>query len=214
VLHPGKTGGTYLKSVVRHNKKNWSRRIKLLSHRETVASTQTAFGADRQLAFTFREPMQRFVSGFNSRLRQGRPTNNRVWSPGEAAAFLFFDTANQLAESLDSPDERMKSAAFFAFNSIMHLKKNYEFYFESPEALTRARSSIVACIDVQDLDRGIAGFFAKIGIGDFDLPPGTDRHASPARAEELSARAKRNLKSHWAQEFEFFEAFKEIERTL
>lgn len=213
LLHPGKTGGTYLKSVIRHNKSNWSRPIKLMTHRETVASTLEKFGPKRKLAFSFRDPLERFVSAFHSRLRQGRPTYNRNWSPAEATSFLFFETANDLAEALSSRNERTLSAAYFAFNSILHIKTNYSHHFESPKRLAEEAGNIVACIDVDNFDTDLPAFLTRLGIKDVSLPEAPRRHANPDKAAALSDRAVKNLKTYWAQEFEFFEEFKKIETS-
>ena len=211
VLHPGKTGGTYLKSVLRHNKKNWTQPIKLLNHRETISSTAQDFGPDRKLAFTFRDPFDRFVSAFESRRRQGRPTYNRIWSPAEATAFLYFDTPNELAEALDSTDERLKSAAYFAFNSIIHLKSDYAFHFETPQRLAGETDNIAACIDVSDMEKNLPGFLLRLGIVGAEIPETAGRHANPHPVEPLSDRAMANLRTFWSVEWEFYAAFKEIE---
>ena len=214
LLHPGKTGGTYLKSVIRHNKANWTRPIKLLSHRASVSSTAQDFGQDRKLAFTYRDPIDRFVSAFQSRRRQGRPTYNRMWSPAEATSFLYFNTANEMAEALDSPDERLKSAAYFAFNSIMHIRTNYAFHFEALKTLADEVPNIVACIDVARFDSDLPRFLFQLGVSDYEIPENADIHANPDPSEPLSQRALHNLRTFWAMEFEFFSAFKEIEKSL
>lgn len=214
LLHPGKTGGTYLKSVLRHNKAQWTKPLKLLPHRETVTSTTRQFGPDRKLAFTFRNPEDRFISAFQSRLRQGRPTYNRVWSPAEAVAFLYFDTPNDLAEALNSSSEKVKSAAYFAFKSIMHIKSDYRLHFESLKTLAHEAPSIVACMDVDHLNTRLPDFLKRLGIEDYTLPEETPRHASPEPAEPLSPRARKGLETHWAAEFQFFEAFRKIESNL
>ena len=214
LLHPGKTGGTYLKSVMRHNKGAWTRRIKLLNHRETAATTAQEFGPDRKLAFSFRHPTDRFISAFQSRRRQGRPTYNRMWSPAEATAFLYFDTPNELAEALDSENDRMRSAAYFAFNSIMHIRSNYAFYFENLYTLANEAENIEACIDVSNLTGKLPEFLTRLGVADFEIPIGTEKHANPDPAQPLSERALANLAEFWAEEYEFYNAFKEIETSL
>ena len=213
VLHPGKTGGTYLKSVIRHNKARWSRPIEPVSHRETIATTLRDFGPERKLAFTFRDPAARFVSAFQSRRRQGRPKYNRMWSPAEATSFLYFDTANELAEALSSSSEKTKSAAYFAFNAIMHIKTNYSYHFESLKALARETPNIVACLDVRNMEQDLPGFLDALGIKDHEFPASADRHENPEQADPLSETALTNLQSFWAVEFEFYAAFKRLEST-
>ncbi len=213
-LHPGKTGGTYLKHVIRHNESAWTQPIMLMSHRASLRSTLQEFGEDRKIAFTYRDPVDRFVSAFQSRRRQGRPTYNRDWSPGEAISYLYFDTASAMAEALDSEDERLKSAAFFAFSSIMHIKKGYQFHFESLSKLADEAPNIVGCLDVSQIETGLPAFMDALGIAQYELPPDADAHANPDTPEKLSKRALKNLRSFWEIEFEFFDAFKEIEKSL
>ena len=213
-LHPGKTGGTYLKSVIRHNESNWTQPIMLMSHRASLKSTRNEFGPDRKLAFTYRDPVDRFVSAFQSRRRQGRPTYNRNWSPGEAISFMYFETASSLAEALDSSDERLKSAALFAFKAIMHIKKDYQFHFGNLSILADELPNILACLDVAQIDQKLPLFLDRIGISDVEMPPAADVHANPETPEMLSEHALRNLKAYWEVEFAFFDAFKEIEASL
>jgi hypothetical protein len=40
---------------------------------------------DMRLCFILRDPLSKMISGFNSRLVQGRPTYNSLWSPQETA---------------------------------------------------------------------------------------------------------------------------------
>jgi hypothetical protein len=61
-------------------------------------------------ACILRNPIDRFVSGFNSRLRQGAPRYDRPWSPGEAAAFERFGTPSALAEALAADDPAAREA--------------------------------------------------------------------------------------------------------
>ena len=125
ILHIGKTGGSYLRSVLRHNRKRWTQPIDLLGHDATLKSTRRTHGANRRLGLTIRDPATRFVSAFYSRLRQGRPTYQFTWSVDEAAAFHWFSEAETLARALISTDEREKSAAFFAMESIQHIRDGY-----------------------------------------------------------------------------------------
>jgi len=59
LLHIGKTGGSYLRSILRHNRKHWSSPLQLLRHSATLTNTLDTFGEDRRLAFTFRHPTER-----------------------------------------------------------------------------------------------------------------------------------------------------------
>ena len=214
LLHIGKTGGTYLRSVLKHNKSHWSRGIQLLKHGATLVSTAEDFGSDRLLAFTFRDPTERFVSAFYSRMRQGRPTYQFNWSASEAAAYLWFETAEELALALVSDDERRKSAAIFAFDAIEHLKSNLTTYLHSRQALNISRPHIAMCVDIADLDGKLPEVLARLGLDDFTMPPSPKRHAAPSPLPSLSLEAEAALRSFWAEEYALYETCQQLAARL
>jgi hypothetical protein len=72
-----------------------------------------------------RDPVSRFVSGFNSRRRRGRSLNDAEWNQDEAAAFAAFPTANDLAEALSVTHDDRRAAAVAAMRGIYHVKSSY-----------------------------------------------------------------------------------------
>ena len=72
-----------------------------------------------------RDQVNRFVSGFNSRRRRGRPLNNAEWDRNEAVAFAAFPTANDLAEALSVAQDSRRAAAIAAMRGIYHVKSSY-----------------------------------------------------------------------------------------
>ena len=214
LLHIGKTGGSYLRSILRHNRKHWQRPLQLLRHRATLENTLENFGDNRQLAFTFRNPTERFVSAFYSRQRQGRPTYQFNWSADEAVAFLWFDSAEQLALALNSESEAQKSAAHFAFNAIDHLQSNLAYHLSSPEALRLSKDQIVACADLRDLDAVLPDFMAKLGVPEFEMPKHPKRHAAPAPLPPLSASAEAALRRYWDLEYRIYDTACDIAAEL
>jgi hypothetical protein len=214
-LHIGKTGGTFFKSL---EKLDTSKKTDLFlgDHSDTLISTIKKFGQTRKLAFFFRPPEDRFVSGFNSRLRQGRPTYNVVWTAAEAAAFSFFNTPNGLAEALFSKDEHRKSAARFAMASIFHLKHNYSHFLHSADAVRyeAAMKNIVVCCETNQIDKKMSNILDKMGIS-LGNKANSNRNSSPrSSATELSQKAKENLKRFWACEYEIYEACKSVAKDL
>jgi len=91
--------------------------------------------AGQPVIFALREPVQRFISGFNSRRRQGRPRYHSPWNQAEAAAFGKFPTANDLANALSSPHDQTKAQAVAAMQSIQHVCSHYQFWLNSFEYL-------------------------------------------------------------------------------
>lgn len=214
LLHIGKTGGSYLRSILRHNRKHWQRPLQLLRHRATLENTLGNFGDDRQLAFTFRHPSERFVSAFYSRQRQGRPTYQFNWSAEEAVAFLWFDSAEKLALALEADDEAQRSAAHFAFGAIDHLQSNLAYHLISPDALRLNKSQIVACADLRDLDAVLPDFMARLGLPKFDMPKHPKRHAAPAPLPMLSPKAEGALRRYWDLEYRIYDTAREIAEDL
>ncbi|RLJ41095.1 hypothetical protein BCF46_2883 [Litoreibacter meonggei] len=214
MLHIGKTGGSYLRSVLRHNEARWTRPLHLLGHGATLNGTAKRFGADRQLAFVVRDPLSRFSSAFYSRQRQGRPTYNSQWSAEEAAAFHWFETAEDLAIALTSPQEREKSAALFTFHAIQHLKANLRHYLGGVNTLLAAQDNIAICVDLPDLDAHLPKIMACLGVPDHDMPPNPKTHKAPNPIPNLSPRAEAALRAHWAEEFELYETACDIARQL
>ena len=129
-VHIPKTGGT---GVFQFGKAIVAKGHKFplnFSHGWSVPRILDIF-PDLKVSCIIRDPLERTISGFNSRLRMGRPQNSNSWKPDEAVSFSFFSTADQLLQALDGKDDRLFSAADYALNSITHLKHNYKFYFES-----------------------------------------------------------------------------------
>ena len=71
--------------------------------------------------FFIRDPLSRFVSAFNSRLREGRPRYHYPWREEERIAFAVFRTPDQLGSALSSDDPAQREQAEQAMRSIGHL---------------------------------------------------------------------------------------------
>lgn len=212
LLHPPKTGGTYLKSVLQHNRDRWTRDLLLPKHRATAASTAKKHGATSPIAFCYRDPSARFVSAFYSRLRQGRPTYQNTWSAEEAVAFSWFATPTELAEGLGDPDPRTQSAAIFAFNAIAHIRRGYGHYFGDLTAFEAHKPRVVGCLDLADFSDGLTPFLQRLGVEDAEIPDGHNRHDNPAKSKGLSDKGEEHLRQFCPQEYDFYRAFQDLSR--
>lgn len=214
LLHIGKTGGSYLRSVLRHNEARWTQPLHLLGHGGTVRGSAKRFGPERRLAFVVRDPVSRFVSAFYSRQRQGRPTYQVPWSAEEAAAFLWFEDAEDLALALGSDSERARSAALFAFEAIQHMRQDFRHHLGGVTRLMAERENIAVCIDLANLDTHFDEVMARLGLPDYQLPNAPRRHAAPAPLPTLSAKAESALRAHWEEEFELYDVACDISRQM
>lgn len=205
VMHIGKTGGSYLRSVLQKNATLSAGKCRLLPHRYTLGSSAQEFGENRRVAFILRSPSERFVSAFYSRQRQGRPTYNSIWSAKEAAAFMWFDTAEELALALDTSSPARLSAAHFAFEAIQHLPRGYRYHFGSEKALMAERENIAMCIELDQLNAHFPEVMARLGCPEYHLPDTPVYHKAPTPAPPLSPEAEAALRRFWHGEYRLYD---------
>ena len=110
-LHIGKTGGT----AVKHALEPFAAEFGIVLHPH--GTTLSHVPAGEHAFFFLREPVARFVSGFNSRKRRGRPRYDYPWTENEQWAFERFATPDDLARSLSSPDPAVAEAAATAMSA-------------------------------------------------------------------------------------------------
>lgn len=183
ILHIGKTGGTAIKEVLHLHRDTRSHRIELHSHGFTLQDVP----APDEVIFFLRDPIGRFVSAFNSRLREGRPRHYSPWTKGEARAFSIFPTANSLALALSSPDVSRYQEAVRAMRDINHVKQSYFRWLQSEDYLLSRRDAVLMVGFQEDLERDfeklkrLLGLPVGICLPEDDIrahraPPGTNRH--------------------------------------
>ena len=112
-LHIRKTGGMALKAAL--SPVAAERGLLLREHGTALAKVPKG----ERAVFIVRDPVARFVSGFNSRLRMGRPLFDRPWNAAEAEAFVAFKTPDELAQALDA----RTPAALAAMSGIRHVNQ-------------------------------------------------------------------------------------------
>ena len=123
-LHIGKTAGTAIRAVIaQHKETHPDARLDVFTH-ETTLPDLLGIHPESSVTFFIRDPVERFVSGFNSRLRFGRPRYNVPWTEDEAAAFTRFPTPNALGEAL-SEEHADWRAASAAMTSIYHARLDF-----------------------------------------------------------------------------------------
>jgi hypothetical protein len=211
-LHPGKTAGT----AVKHALKNAppSPRFDLELHTHGVRMADLPRGDP--FFFVVRDPVDRFVSGFWGRQRQGRPRHNNPWSPDEATAFERFATPQALADALGgSADDR--AAAVHALGAIDHVRTSYWYWFGDPDAFRR-RSSDVLFIGYQEtLDEQLPDLALALGLPSLEVPHddvGANRTApSPSAAaagDGLTDQARARMREWFAADYEFVDLCRAI----
>lgn len=138
LLHVGKTGGTAVKAAISGSPEA---RQSVILHPHQVTLRNIARG-DKVIVFV-RDPIDRFISGFYSRKRQGRPAHDVPWTRAERRAFERFATPNDLAAAISSADESLKHEATAAMTSIEHVRSSYWDWFISEEYMASRWNDVI-----------------------------------------------------------------------
>jgi len=202
VLHVGKTGGTALTHVLLEHSEAANHRLLLHGHDVTLSHVPRG----EQFTFTLRDPISRFVSAFNGRLREDRPRYHYPWRDEERIAFSIFETPEKLASALSSPDEVERAAAERAMQGIAHVNTPYRRWFGSIESFRRRLSDVFFVGFQERLDEDFELLKRKLGLApEARLPtdPVAAHRSADAVPAPLSETARTNLERWYATDFEF-----------
>lgn len=209
VLHPGKTGGTAVKHALLEHERASAYRLLLHGHDVTLADVPVG----EQFMFIVRDPLARFVSAFNGRLRKGRPRYHYPWRPHERVAFERFRTPDELGAALSAESRRTRVQAEQAMHGIAHVNTSYWYWFGDPGAF-RARLPDLFFIAFQErLDDDFELVKERLGLpAEARLPEDeTLAHRTPPGfPRELGDVARLNLERWYERDFAFFELCREL----
>lgn len=199
-LHIGKTGGTALRAALLDAKTETSP-IALVYRRHATTLADIPHGD--KIVFFIRHPVSRFVSGFNSRRRDG---GRYVvsWTDGERAAFGSFDSPSRLAGALGSNDARQRAAAEHAMRSVNHVRFGYRDWLGPADSFEQRLDDILF-IGVQErFDADCQRLFELLGV-DATLPKDPVlAHRSPG-PKELSAAESDTMHEFLADDIAYYE---------
>jgi hypothetical protein len=159
-LHIGKTGGNSIRYALTPYLHCAGRQIVLHPHETTLRDIPVG---DRVI-FCLRDPVERFVSGFNSRRRMGRPKNNVPWNEAETEAFSAFETPNELAVALSSLEEYKRNQAIKSMNGIGHVKTHYHDWLGSQSYLDLRKNDILWIGWTDRLTTDFDGLKQRLGL--------------------------------------------------
>ncbi len=208
VLHVGKTGGTALNHVLVEHANAVRYRPVFGGHVLTLGDVP----AGERFMFFIRDPLDRFVSSFNSRLREGRPRYHYPWREEERVAFAVFKTPDQLATALSSAADEERSRAEQAMEGIGHVNTRYSFWFGDGGTF-RDRLPDLFFIGFQErLDEDFELLKQKLGLPEqAELPRGEAAHQAPAGFDtRLGETARANLTRWYADDLAFVEVCREL----
>lgn len=206
MLHIGKTGGTAMKDVFKTLGPEQTGRYEIVLHRH--ATRLPGIPRGEKVFFVVRDPVDRFVSGFNSRLRRGRPRYDTPWTEAERIAFERFPTPDSLGRALSAADVEERAQAYTAMISIRHVRDSYWRWFASREYLDTRLDDLLLIQWFPDLTPTFAQLRGLLGLADSVQLPTDDlrRHKSPATVDRrLSDEARRNLQSWYGRDYAFID---------
>ena len=210
-LHLGKTGGSAVKYAI-ENCANPHVRYAVYLHPHEITLRDVPEG--EKFFFFLRDPVSRFVSGFYSRQRQGRPRYFLPWTPDEKIAFERFSSPNELAAALSSGGGEKKAAAEAAMRSILHVKDSYWSWFESEQYFSSRLPDLFFVGFQERLADDFAIVKSRLGLPAVSLPVDeVHAHRNPAGLDKrLEERAMANLADWYAADFRFVDLCRELAR--
>jgi hypothetical protein len=204
-LHIGKTGGTAAYHALCLAPPG-SGDYRILSHTHAVKLSDIPTG--EKVFFFLRDPISRFVSGFYSRQRQGKPRYFYPWSHAEKLAFEHFQTPNQLATALTSKFPKQRALARMAMAGIHHVNTTFWDWFHDEE-YWRSRASDILFVGYQEtLAQDFEKLKSLLGLPpELGLPKDAiDRHESPPSLDKaLDDLALANLREWYRRDYAFLE---------
>jgi hypothetical protein len=203
-LHVSKTGGTAIKSALGPLAAHGRYELRLHEHRVVLGTVPRG----ELVFFAVRDPLERYVSGFYSRWRQGRPRYEVPWTSAEATAFSTFDSANALAEALSADEQDRRASAERAMGAIGHVCDSYWRWFGDRDHLNARADDILAIIWLPSLNRVFGALCERLCLCASPRLPDDDvaAHRTPRRFDRLlSPLAIRNLRLWYGRDFEFVE---------
>ncbi len=206
-LHIRKTGGMALKAGL--SPVAAERGLLLHEHGTTLAQVP----AGERVVFVVRDPVARFVSGFNSRLRMGRPLFDRPWNAAEAEAFAAFKTPDALAQALDA----RAPAALAAMSGIRHVNQPLSDWLVSEAYLRERQDDIVWVGRTETLAADLEEIKRRL-----DLPPSlrlpedeVSSHRTPHGMQtQLSATGRAALERWYEADLRMLGFLESVRETL
>jgi hypothetical protein len=204
MIHIGKTGGTALKDTLRPV--STLGQYEILTHRHVTRLDDIPVG--EKVFFVIRDPLERYVSGFNSRLRQGHPTHHTPWLPAEEVAFREFPTADSLGCALHSADAEERTRAIRAMTSVRHIRDSYWEWFRSREYFEKRVDDLLMVLWCPDLTPSFPQLRDALGLPDSVSleTDGLKAHRSPDGMDRrLGDVATDNLERWYGREYAFID---------
>ena len=210
IMHIGKTGGTAMKVPFNFMGEH-ATVIETKNHRNHGFVLGSGGGGESACyAFTVRDPVSRWVSGFLSNARVGCPDHfhrsRLVYD--KAVPFLAFPTPNDLAEALSDPVRGPQALA--AASMIPHCARGFAYYLPNIEEFVK-RKRLPVVLSTSSLRNDTERLWRYVGGDKAGSLPDSNRnhmHRMPdawAQFLKLSQRARCNLEQLLRRDYEIMD---------
>lgn len=201
-LHIGKTGGSAVRAALSNVKSQSDYRLYLHDHRTTLLDIPS----HAWFFFSFRDPVERFISGFYSRQRKGQPLNYVEWSKEEAKAFAYFGTPNELALALSSTQYAHREAAEDAMRTIQHVRDFQWTWTGGIDGLRSRTQRLIFLLNQECLEKDFATLSKLLGVTGRLPEDDVTAHRNPTNVDKsLTPEAVENLTAWYREDFRFVE---------
>ncbi|MEY3896530.1 MAG: hypothetical protein RLZZ214_2050 [Verrucomicrobiota bacterium] len=193
-LHVRKAGGTALKHVLGPHQVTPTCMLYLHQHRISLKHVPRG----HQVMFVTRDPVARYVSGFDSRLRQGAPSRHAPWRGDEEWAFSQFPDPNSLALALD-PAHPAHQNALRAMHGITHIRYGYWDWFGDEAALEARREDILFIGRLETFNADFEELKKPLGLPENLTLPSDPKRANRNQSSDTPALEPEAVKwiRHW-----------------
>jgi len=207
-LHIGKTGGSAIRSVLDNNQK--TAKFIIMTHGHATSIKDIPSG--EKIIFFLRDPLSRFISGFYSRKRKGKPRYNIEWRPLEKEIFTIFETPNELALSLSDTSSVHYSLALEAMDYIQHLR-HYDNWYTDFDYFNSRVEDIFFIGFQESLDKDFIKLKEKLLLDTSCALPTDDiaAHRNPKGLDKhLDNIGKEALLKHYKDDIQFYSLCKKL----
>ena len=232
-LHIGKTGGSAIKEALKRGIKEQDIYTKTNRLKDnTILDIKDLSGEFDQIVlhghgtslnkipetdwffFCIRDPISRFVSGFYSRQRQGKPRYDIPWNAKEERAFRNFESPNALAEALSSSSPNIRGKAKRAMRNIRHVKTSLSKWIIDPTYLTKRKSNLLYILEQktlrEDFEKLLQALQYKRQLNLSNDQKLTHQANTPKISTTLSDLALQNLNDHYSKDIEIYKFLTEL----
>ncbi len=184
-MHVGKTGGTSINAFFQNCDKAGLRVPIVLNHNWSFQMARLRY-PKAKIFVVLRDPLERIISGFNFRLREGRPAGH-PWTANEAIVYSHFGNVDFFMDALCSDEPRDISALRFCFKNINHLRRGYRYHFGDIRNEPNRSTKTLHAIPIGDIDLSLPKLIQNLNKTESaDMPKVGNMYKSPTPSSNLA----------------------------